>query len=271
MKKLLLGSAVIASLCFAPGAKAQLLDESNVTITMDLQPILQLDMSGPQNVDFVFDQISEYVGGITQYGVTTLKVSSTVNWDLYAVGFGNNVSASTGGAIWDQQAIYGSGGDTAAVDSISCNVLELHQYPADSSVAGATGGIAVDYSAPFVLGASALGTNSIYASITPYTKPGVADKYIAGHNSTGAYVVGGTYLTQGGTPGPVTGAQGVGSNYYYIIDYRIVPGLPAVFPNSSNNIAPGLWNGLVGGNSAYNFAQPGLYTMNVKYVLTENN
>lgn len=270
MKKLLFSSALItASLCFVSDAKAQLIDESNVTITMDLQPILQLDMSGPQNIDFVFDQISEYVGGITQYGVTTLKVSSTVNWDLYAVGFGNN--ASSVGPIWDQQAIYGAGADSSAIDSISCNVLELHQYPADSSAANASGGIAVDYSTPFsVVGTSGLGTNSIYASVTPYQRPVASEKYIAGHFSTADFVVGGTYLTQG-TTGIGSGGYAPNSGYYYVIDYRIVPGLPAVFPNSAANLTGSTWNGLVGGNPAVNFAQPGLYTMNVKYVLREND
>jgi hypothetical protein len=82
----------IITIALALGAvvgHAQLVDEQNVTITMDLQPVLQLDMNGPQNIDLVFDEISEYVGGITKYGATQLKVSSTVDWDLYAVGYGS--------------------------------------------------------------------------------------------------------------------------------------------------------------------------------------
>lgn len=87
MKKVILSAAVLASLAFSNNAKAQLIDEQNVTVTMDLQPILQLGMNGSSNIDFVFDQISEYVGGITQYGATNLTVSSTVSWDLYAAAF----------------------------------------------------------------------------------------------------------------------------------------------------------------------------------------
>lgn len=256
MKKLLLGLALFATMGLASDAYAQLIDESNVTITMDLQPILQLNMSGPQSIDFVFDQISEYIAGITQYGATTLTVSSTVNWDLYAVGYGSNTS----GIIWDQQAVYGSGGDPNAIDSISCNALELHQNRNNPNTTNAAGGVAVDYRAAFTM-ATALGTNSIYTSPTPYIRPAATEKYIAGHFNTADFVVGGTYLTAGS----------VGSDYYYTIDYRIKPGLPATFPNSAANPIGSTWNGLTSGSQATNFAQPGLYTMNVKYVLTENN
>jgi hypothetical protein len=256
MKKIILGLALCATMGFALDAKAQLIDESNVTITMDLQPILQLNMNGPQSIDFVFDQISEYIAGITQYAATTLTVSSTVNWDLYAVGFGSNSL----GTIWDQQAIYGTGSDPNAIDSISCNALELHQNRVNPSTANAAGGIAVDYSAAFTM-ATALGANSVYTSATPYVRPAATEKYIAGHFNTADFVVGGTYLTAGA----------VGSDFYYTIDYRIKPGLPAIFPNSADNIIGSLWNGLTNGSQATNFAQPGLYTMNLKYVLTENN
>ena len=39
---------------------AQLQDEKNVTITMDLQPILQLNMTTADQVNFVFDDIASY-------------------------------------------------------------------------------------------------------------------------------------------------------------------------------------------------------------------
>ena len=76
MKKFILSASVVAAMLAGTNAKAQLLDEQNVTVTMDLQPILQLNMNGSQNVDFVFDQISEYVGGITQYGARSEEHTS---------------------------------------------------------------------------------------------------------------------------------------------------------------------------------------------------
>jgi len=104
MKKVILSIAVVSAILAGTNAKAQLIDEQNVTVTMDLQPILQLNMNGSQNVDFVFDQISEYVGGITQYGATNLQVSSSVSWDLYAAGF-SSAAVGSSGLIWDNQVV----------------------------------------------------------------------------------------------------------------------------------------------------------------------
>lgn len=252
MKKLILTASIFAGLFAANTAKAQLVDEKNVTITMDLQPILQLDMTGPQNIDFVFDQISEYVGGITQYGVTQLKVNSTVGWDLYAVGFGSN------GTNWDQQVEYGSGTSLNASGTLPCSLLELRQDKVNPFPGTATN--FADYSSAFITSPVVTGASNIYVSATPYVAPADGEKYIAGGNNAiaTAFVPGGSYLvTQGGNVGS-------GSNYWYNIDYRIVPGLPAVFPNAATNA--GVTNALI--SPAY--AQPGVYTMNVKYVLIEN-
>lgn len=252
MKKLIYSAAVIAAMGVVSNANAQLVDESNVTITMDLQPILQLNMNGPSNINFVFDEISEYVGGITQYGATALQVSSTVGWDLYAVGF-----SSTGAANWDQQVEYGGGLDPNAVNLLPIELLELHQDKANPFPGAATN--FADYNAAFVVSPVVTGSNNIYASAAPYVAPVDGNKYIAGGATTVplAFVPGGSYLVLNGT-------VGAGSNYYYTIDYRIVPGLPAVFPNSASNSA------VASALAAGTYAQPGVYTMNVKYVLAEN-
>jgi hypothetical protein len=252
MKKVILSCAVISAILGAQSAKAQLVDEKNVTITMDLQPILQLDMTGPQNIDFVFDQISEYVGGITQYGVTQLKVSSTVGWDLYAVGY------ASGGLNWDQQVEYGSGTSLNATGTLPCSLLELRQDKVNPFPGTATG--FNDYSGAFAVSPTLLGRNNIYTSATPYVAPADGNKYIAGGAAAivTAFVPGGTYMVLQG------GSVGAGSNYYYNIDYRIVPGLPATFPNAATNVP--VSTALV----APAYAQPGVYTMNVKYVLVEN-
>jgi len=266
MKKVILSAAVLASLAFSNNAKAQLIDEQNVTVTMDLQPILQLGMNGSSNVDFVFDQIPEYIAGITQYGATQLMVTSTVGWDLYAVGFSSNAGAT---GTWDQQVIYGSGTDLNAQDDLPLTALELHQdKTATTNQVGITP-VGGDYSAAFTSGAS-IGDNNVYCSATPYTAPAAAAKYIAGHATNAIFVTGGTYLISNGS------GVGASSDYYYSMDYRIIPGLPAVFPNAS------LFTGAQadGGNNATaqsqidaalgEYAQSGVYTMNVKYVLVEN-
>jgi hypothetical protein len=266
MKKVILSVAVVSALLAGTAAKAQLMDEQNVTVTMDLQPILQLNMNGASNVDFIFDQISEYVGGITQYGATQLSVSSTVAWDLYAAGFSSN--ASGGNLFWDNQVVYGADTDPNSVTSLPLTLLELHQDKANPAGGGA--GISEDYSDAFSSGTLNIGNNNVYATSVPYTRPDAAAKYIAGGFAAVAdFVEAGTYL--------VTNASGVGfgSDYSYTIDYRIVPGLPAIFPRASDGTAVNGGNNataddLVNANGAGSYAQPGVYTMNVKYVLVEN-
>jgi len=277
MKKFILSASVVAAMLAGTNAKAQLIDEQNVTVTMDLQPILQLNMNGSNNVDFVFDQISEYVGGITQYGATNLQVSSTVSWDLYAAGFS---SAAAGGALlWDNQVEYGASNDPNAVTTLPLTLLELHQDKANPGTTGfvnAVGGT-VDYNTAFSTSVTNVGANNVYATTDPYNRPAASEKYIAGHNSTNGFVVGGSYLILTG------GLVGNQSEYSYTMDYRIQPGLPAVFPRatSSNTTTDGGNNnglsaagteaaGALNATTTSLYAQPGVYTMNVKYVLIEN-
>ncbi|MBP6512496.1 MAG: hypothetical protein KA347_07495 [Bacteroidia bacterium] len=56
----------------------------------------------------------------------------------------------------------------------------------------------------------------------------------------------------------------------HVIDYRIVPGLPAIFPTAADNATPPNALDIESANGAGSYAQPGVYTMNVKYVLIEN-
>lgn len=250
MKRVFLFLAVVLLTVTSYG---QLQDEQNVTITMDMQPILQLNMQTPDQIDFVFDDIYDYYGGITKYGATILKVSSSVNWDLYAVGYSND------GQFWDQQLQYGAvAAGNAAVDDLPLSALEIYQYLSNTADANATGTY-TDYSTPFTeyqnLAAGNVGQNSIFYSATPYTVPGAAEKYVQGHGDILDFQLGGSYLTQGATTTSI---------YYTVLDYRILPGLPAIFPFAGQN--DNTSDGLV----APAYAQPGVYTMNVKYVLLEN-
>ena len=252
MKKSIYLSAFLGTFCLANTAFAQLQDEKNVTITMDLQPILQLSMNTSDQIDFVFDDIADYYGGITKYGATILKVSSTVNWDLYAVGTSNT------GVSWDNQMVYGAGTDPLATTTLPISLLELHQSQANASVTGT--GFRDDYSSAFDPAPYTIGENNIYASATPYVLPPITEKYIQGNFNLAAFAAGGSYLTQGAA---------LSSIYYYAIDYRIVPGLPATFPTAGSNAAVPVSAALdfvVPGT----YAHPGVYSMNVKYVLLEN-
>ena len=263
MKKILL--LVSAFGLFTLYSSAQLVDEKNVTVTMDLQPVLQLNMTTPDQIDFTFDNIQKYNAGIIKYGATILKVSSSVSWDLYVVG-----TSQVGDSIWDQQLSYSGCGGTNAIDSLPLSLLELHQTEANAyPVTGVGIGSWVDYSTAFTTAdAFTPGQNSIYASSSPYTAPALDQKYIqGGRGVAGSFAApangaapGGSYLTA--LPG--------NSDFYFTIDYRIVPGLPAIFPNAGTNAAIPVLENLVARHGIGSYANPGVYTMNVKYVLLED-
>jgi hypothetical protein len=239
-----------AFLLLGASANAQLIDEKDVTVTMDLQPVLQLDMSTPDQVEFVFDEISEYYDGITKYGATQLRVSATVSWDLYAVGRSTGMN---GPGFWDQQFTYGNAA-LGGIDALPIGLLELRQSQ-DNPV-----GTAGDYFGDFPAVLVPTAGNSIYHDLAnTNTAPGTGQKYIAGDSGPGAAasVVGGSYLTQ---------TTGTSSNYFYVIDYRIVPGLPATFPMAFSTNATPVSQALATGT----YAQPGVYTMYVQYILLED-
>ena len=261
LSKLMLTLLIIAGVFGT--ANAQLIDEKDVTVTMDLQPVLQLDMTTANQLEFVFDDINEYYAGITNYAATILKVSSTVSWDLYAVG---RSSGSTQPGFWDQQIDYGSGNNTNAIDRLPLSLLELRQSQPNSGDANAVtaGTDNTDYSAAFTPNELVNPRNSLFTNTDgSITAPTVADKYIAGHaGATGAgdFMPGGSYMTQTGTT----------SDYYYAMDYRILPGLPAIFPNAHNADGGTAQDIVTTTGDSANYAEPGVYTMYVQYVLLED-
>ena len=120
--------------------------------------------------------------------------------------------------------------------------------------------------------------NSLYVSSngTP-TPPNKYGKYIAGHSGiaddiTKGYMPAGSYVSD----------NGVGKNFEFVMDYRILPGFPAIFPNAfsadasvaENIVASANSNSVMVGGAAGNgnqaYAEPGVYTLNVQYVLLED-
>jgi hypothetical protein len=266
MKKLMKNALLFGAVMAGTSTFAQIQDEENVTVTMELVPILQLNMNTPDQVNFVFDEISEYIGGITQYGATILTASSTVSWDLYASGTSGAHAAAAANRIWDAQVAYGA---ASGIDSLPLTALELHQFPGDiNNGVNNTGG---DYAAQFTQvpspQAATLGANNIYVSagsayVAPLAAAGANNRYIAGGKGATSFVAGGSYLTQTAVAG-----NGANNAYYFVIDYRIVPGLPAIFPFANDGTAS---EDVVAGATAADYAQPGVYTMNVKYLMIEN-
>ena len=252
--------STLALVGFIATSNAQLIDEKDVAVTLDLQPVLQLDMTTANQLEFVFADINEYYAGITQYAATILKVSSSVSWDLYAVG---RSSGATAAGFWDQQIDYGTN-NANAIDQLPLSLLELRQSQPNNGDGGATGAFS-DYSAAFSANGVVSRANSLYVNGGAITPPTANDKYIAGHFGTSGnagqdFMPGGSYLTQTGTT----------SDYYYAIDYRILPGLPAIFPNAGNADGTVAQDIVTTTTNAANYAEPGVYTMYVQYVLLED-
>jgi len=266
MKKFVKSALLVGAVMAGTASYAQIQDEENVTVTMELVPILQLNMNTPDQVNFVFDEISEYIGGITQYGATILTASSTVSWDLYASGTSGAHASSPTARVWDAQVAYGA---SSGIDSLPLTALELHQFPGDiNNGVNNTGG---DYAAQFTAvpnpQVATLGANNIYVSagsayVAPPAVAAANNRYIAGGAGLTSFVAGGSYLTQ-----TAVANNGANNAYYYVIDYRIVPGLPAIFPFANTGAAS---EDLVTVGTAGDYAQPGVYTMNVKYLMIEN-
>lgn len=287
MKKIVL--TMVCAGAMMVSAFAQLLDEKNVTITMDLQPVLQLSLQGPDQIDFTFDDINEYYSGITKYGANILRVSASVSFDLWAAGLSQQATQ-----IWDNPVAY-AGGGASGLTTIPITALELRQFPANPTIGAACAIVPTvddNYSVAFVAydpavapsgGLVGNGNNCIYAplSSTPYDGPtdaaGTAsEKYIAGGDGTaiGCAVAGGSYLMEA-LAGGIPSAAG----YYFVMDYRILPGLPAVFPaalttEEANATSPTLVaaDAAAGtlGSVANIYAAPGVYTMYIKYILVED-
>ena len=309
MKKIV--SILFAGALTFGSVNAQILSEQNVTINMDLQPVLQLDIEGAEVIDFNFTEIRQYTKGITRYGANILKVSASVSFDLWAAGFSQGINGAGAGArqnYFDNISNYGNNSNAVAVNTIPVSALELHQFPQNPSVVGGattcgTAGTVItpnaDYSAAFVdptIGAA--GNNNIYFPIgtNPYLAPddnaaAGLDKYIAGYSgtrtgATGCQIAGGTYLGQSINTGAGNNTEAsaiTNDGYYFVMDYRIVPGLPVRFPMSDPaNAANALSTSLntitvddltIHGGAATNtaaYVKPGAYQMQIKYIIVED-
>jgi hypothetical protein len=259
MRKLLFCLLLVPFLSGSLLTYGQLIEEENVSeVTMAMQPVLQLEMPTSPKIEFVFDNIQSYYGGITKYAATVLRVSSSISWDLYAVG------TSQDGQYWDQLLTYSGGGGAGATPLIPLSALELRQYP-NNRYTDAIPAPFVDYSNAFTDPSVPIpGQNSIYYNTSPYNAPADDEKYIQGHKGTALDqgAPGGSWLVS--TPDPADGL----TDFYFTIDYRILPGLPAVFPAAGLN--DGTQEDLETLHGAGSYGTPGVYGMNVKFILLED-
>lgn len=220
------------------------------SLTIEIPPILQLTMASSSQIDFNFTEIKNYTGGITKYGATRLDVNSSVDWDLMAIGTSTLNEGSMGATpYWDNNVSYSSGGTI----NIPLDILELVQSP--TNPAAGQSGIGLDYSPSLTTPASgnnnievAYGSGVALTAVAPY----ILGKTIAGNwgaIGAGNMMSPGSYLTMN--------ALWNRANFTYMITYRLLPGLPVVFSHTKFAAMP-------------TYSRPGVYTMQVKYILAED-
>ncbi|MCC9166466.1 hypothetical protein [Pontibacter harenae] len=237
-KRILLAAAVAASFFTFSESKAQTLnDQEYVAVTMDLQGILELDMTTNSQVDFVFNSIQKYQVGITNYNATRLEVNSTVPWDLYAQPLTQ---------YWTQQVQYGDG--TNAQAQLPSEILQL-QVIQPNSAAGKTAGTDLDFNT--FIGLSSNGGANV-ASLTP----SVNTQYLAGMFGQGTNM---SYAPGTATQSPLLNK--------FLVHYRIKPGIPANFPDLTSQY-PSVSTATFTETAPY--AAPGFYDLQIVYTLTED-
>jgi hypothetical protein len=208
------------------------------TLRIEILPVLELGINTSSLLDFTFTNVPSYIGGQTEYGATSLSVSSTVEFDVIAIGTSSEFE-NNGNPFWDVMGEYTLQGN----NQIPLNVLELHQIPPNP-----TG--AIDYSSAFAsppaganditIGSQAGNLINIPAASTVRTIAGNLGAVGAGN-----CMEPGSYL-------PIAGALYNPSDYKYKIDYRLLPMLPPTFNQA---IAP---------------IRSGIYRMQVRYIITED-
>ncbi len=259
---------------FANIGKAQKLQQESVSISLDLKPILQLEMISPDQINFIFDKENQYRNGIVKNAATIIKVTSTVTWDLYAIGRAKGTNPN-GKTFWNQEESYESSLNSVA--DIPLSMLEIKQHTPNNGT-NHKQAVYSDYSQGFTAPYKSNGGNSLYVSKdgTP-SPPNERGKYIAGHSG-----ISGDHKNGFMNPGSYISTKRKENNFMYVMDYRILPGFPAIFPNAynadatvaENIISSAHSSSLLAGGSKESadkaYAEPGLYTMDVLYVLLED-
>lgn len=225
MKKIFL---FLAMLAFSASSFAQLSDEEYAYVSMDLQGILNLNMTTDPNVNFAFKTIADYQNGIIKYNATKLEVDATVAWDLFAYASSDD---------WDQVDSYSTNGQP----TLPAEILEMKVVKPNTCAAPNNFNNFVSLKGL---------TNSTVAGGVPTT----ATQFLAGMVGTNT----------GESYAPGAAASNPSTNQFRV-HYRLVPGIPAKFTNSTVDL--GTTATSVG---TTDFAQAGYYYLEVVYALVED-
>lgn len=219
--------AILALGCLTTKSYAQLSDEEYNYVTMDLRGILNLTMTTNPQVDFVFSTIQEYMNGITRFNAVQLEVDATMAWDLFTYASTNE---------WVQVEQYSTNGSPV----LPAEILEIQS--------------SVTSSAPVNLNSftSILGLDN--SEVTGGV-PTINTQFLAGEIGTGA----------GESFNPGTAAANP-NTHRFRLDMRLVPNIPATFPNSAVAIDAAIGAPI----DADNYAAAGYYYLEVVYSLVED-
>jgi len=223
-------------------------DIETFVLNIEISSILVLKASTTSDISFNFLDLKSYAAGVAQYSATVLEVSSNVGWDLIGYGTSTRNEANANNPYWDNLTSYGTGG---SVD-IPLNALQINQVPANPF-----GGD--DYSQAFSSTSVLSGPNTIEVArgsgVPTPESPGTGAKTIAGNwdlaLGAGNFIAPGSYK--------IPSVDWDVDDFRYVMSYKIVPRLPAMFPDGE---------GAAGAMTTY--ARPGVYAMFVKYLLTED-
>lgn len=222
----------------------------SLQVEVEILPILDLKLTGTNQLNFTFTDISQYLSGETKFSTSILEINSNVDWDLYALG--TSTENESGTAKWDVQAQYSQ--SLSGTSTFPLTSLELFQTPSNPSSTGND-----DYSAAFAN--PPLGANNIEVS-----KSTLLPVAVAGTGSLLAKSIAGRMLAQAGandfiSPGSylIPGGTWDRNQFRYTMSYRLTPGLPANFSNGRETGAP-----------IADYLRPGVYTMQVRYVLSSD-
>ena len=261
MKTFLKFMLIISVFNYSNECNSQNSERESVTVTLDLKPILQLEMSSQDQIDFVFDKEKQYHDGIVKNAATTIKITSTVKWDLYAIGR-NKEKNPNRKTYWSQENI--NDANIKTLTNIPLNLLEIKQHTPNNGI-NYKQGLDKDYSQDFSITDNLNGRNNIYVSKDgSLSPPSINDKYIAGYTGSSSDIKNG-YMNPGSY-----NSKNMINNFEYVLDYRILPNIPVLFSNNphvKNNSLEHLTNQV--SNSESN-GERTKFSMNIVYVLLED-
>jgi hypothetical protein len=234
-------------------------DTRALEIVVEILPILQLKINSPSQIDFSFEDINDYYAGKIVSGATSLEVSSNMHWDLFPVGTSSTHINDPTKWFWDPIAQYSDFGSLPT--EIPLSALQIQQFPPNPTILDPIPGDRLDYSSAFAYPMTAddtlnniLVASGFIALAGQLSDAGSKQRAIAGSinidfatNVNCAMPPGSFFLA------PTASEKEI---YRYSISYRIVPGIPTFFVGSKPALSEE--------------ATPGVYSMEVRYILRED-